>query len=157
NLELTAAGTPGEVYIGGAGLGRGYWNRPDLTAERYVPDPFSQRAGTRLYRTGDLARWNTNRELEFLGRVDHQVKIRSFRIERGKIEPRTSNHTRKKNSFFSAGGKELKKQLIAFYCKKEPAANHFVELPQEKMRDPLWGGWRDYWAPPVFVSRAPLP
>ena len=92
HMELLPAGVPGELYVGGAGVARGYLRRPELSAERFVPDRFSGASGERLYRTGDLVRFSAEGELEYLGRVDQQVKIRGFRIEPGEIESALEQH-----------------------------------------------------------------
>jgi amino acid adenylation domain-containing protein len=91
--NLVPAGVPGELCIGGLGLARGYKNRPELVAEKFIPDPFSPDPGARLYKTGDLARYLWDGSIECLGRIDHQVKIRGFRIELGEIDSVLSQHT----------------------------------------------------------------
>src|SRR6185369_15038547 len=85
-------GVPAELYIGGVQLARGYLGKPDLTAERFVPDNVSGRPGARLYRTGDLARHREDGAIEFLGRIDHQIKLRGYRIELGEIESVLGQH-----------------------------------------------------------------
>jgi amino acid adenylation domain-containing protein/non-ribosomal peptide synthase protein (TIGR01720 family) len=92
NLQPVPMGVPGELYIGGVQVGRGYHNRPELTAERFIPDPFSGNPEARLYKTGDLCRWLPDGAIEYLGRMDFQVKIRGFRIELGEIEEALRQH-----------------------------------------------------------------
>jgi amino acid adenylation domain-containing protein/FkbM family methyltransferase len=93
NLQPVPVGVKGELYIGGVAPGRGYLNRPDLTAQAFTPDPFTHRQGARLYKTGDLAKYRVDGAIEFLGRIDHQVKVRGYRIELGEIEAVLCQHS----------------------------------------------------------------
>jgi surfactin family lipopeptide synthetase A len=129
NLQPVPVGVAGEIYIGGAGLARGYLNRADLTAERFITDPFSNEPGARLYRTGDLARYLPNGEIEFIGRIDDQVKIRGFRIELGEIESALYEHPAVRESVAiaiedSAG----EKRLAAFVVSDRERVVSTVEL-----------------------------
>ena len=92
HLQPVPVGVPGELHIGGVQLARGYWNQPELTAQKFIPDPFSVDPGARLYKTGDLTRFLNDGNIEYLGRIDHQVKLRGFRIELGEIEATLDSH-----------------------------------------------------------------
>ncbi|MDP3718280.1 MAG: amino acid adenylation domain-containing protein [Acidobacteriota bacterium] len=122
-------GVPGELYIGGEGLARGYLNQPDLTADRYRPDPWSRQRGARLYRTGDLVRRLSSGDIEFIGRVDNQVKIRGFRIELGEIEAALSRHEAVGQAVVVARPDHLgDKQLVAYIATAGPARPGAEEL-----------------------------
>jgi len=113
SLELAPVGVPGEIYLGGAGLARGYLGRPELTAERFVPDPLD--VGTRLYRTGDLGRLLPDGRIEYLGRLDNQVKVRGFRIELGEIETALEAHPQVREAVVVARGEPGGDRFLAAY------------------------------------------
>ncbi|MBS2966797.1 amino acid adenylation domain-containing protein, partial [Actinocrinis puniceicyclus] len=121
-------GVTGELYVGGAGVAHGYWNHPELTAQRFVPDPYSRRPGARLYRSGDLACRRPDGTLEYQGRLDHQVKIRGFRIEPAEIEAALMDHPGLEACLVLAhGGAEADKRLVAYLVPKQGADPLSVE------------------------------
>jgi amino acid adenylation domain-containing protein len=121
--ERVAIGGEGEIYVGGPGLARGYLHCPDLTAERFIPDPFGEKPGARLYRTGDLGRFLPGGEIEYLGRIDHQVKIRGFRIELGEIESSLCQHPSVRDAVVLALEEVFgEKGLAAYVVLDEPVA-----------------------------------
>ncbi|HYH44949.1 MAG TPA: amino acid adenylation domain-containing protein, partial [Thermoanaerobaculia bacterium] len=113
HLELVPVGVPGEIYLGGAGLARGYLGRPELTAERFVPDPLEP--GARLYRTGDLGRLLPDGRIEYMGRLDNQVKVRGFRIELGEIETALEAHPQVREAVVVARGEAGGDRFLAAY------------------------------------------
>jgi amino acid adenylation domain-containing protein len=121
-------GATGELYIGGEGVARGYLNRPDLTAEKFIANPFSEKqSGIRLYRTGDLARYLPNGEIECLGRIDNQVKIRGYRIELGEIESVLNGHPSVRQSVIAVCGDDVSEKRLVAYVVAEPGSTPLVE------------------------------
>ena len=114
HMQPVPIGVPGEMYVGGAGVARGYLDRPELTDERFVPDPFRHEPDARLYRTGDVARYLPNRDLEYLGRNDDQVKIRAFRIELGEIEAALAAHPWVREAVVAAHDEEDGRRLVGY-------------------------------------------
>ncbi|WP_457810281.1 amino acid adenylation domain-containing protein [Rhizobium ruizarguesonis] len=153
-------GAVGELYIGGAGVARGYLNRPDLTAERFLADPFSGKAGARMYRSGDLARYLPDGNLEFLGRNDDQVKIRGFRIEPGEIAARLLEHELVGDAAVVAHADAAgDKRLVAYVVVKmtDGSAEADGAGLAASLRAHLGGLLPDYMVPSAFVRLEALP
>ena len=148
-------GVPGELHIAGDGLARGYLNRPELTAEKFILNPFDCEAS--MYRSGDLARWLDDGSIEYLGRKDTQVKIRGFRIETGEIETHLNQHAMIKSNVVIAQGQEVNKRLIAFYVAEETTENETVESPNEALKTFLQKKLPEYMVPAAFVSLEAIP
>jgi amino acid adenylation domain-containing protein/FkbM family methyltransferase len=128
-MEPVVPGAVGELYLGGAGLARGYLGRPEITAERFVPNPFTAEGGGRLYRTGDLAKYRAAGELEYVGRVDHQVKVRGYRIELGEIEAALSQHPSVRDVVVVArDDADGNKRLVAYTVAEQDQALLTIEL-----------------------------
>ena len=143
----------GEIYIGGAGLGRGYRNRPELTADRFVQDPFSTVPGARMYRTGDLARWLPNGEIAFLGRLDEQVKVRGYRVEPTEVSTVLGQHPAVQAAVVIATEDAPgEKQLVA-YLVLSPGATVSATALREYLRQRV----PDYMVPAAFVAIPSLP
>ncbi|HSK77696.1 MAG TPA: amino acid adenylation domain-containing protein [Thermoanaerobaculia bacterium] len=154
DLNLVPVGIPGEMHVGGAGLSSGYLNRPDLTADRFIPDPFSKVPGSRLYRSGDLARVRPGGDLEYLGRRDHQVKVRGFRIELGEIEAALTRHPAVREAIVLArnDGADGETRLVAYLV----APPEEAPSPQD-LRQLLKGSLPEYMVPGAFLVMEALP
>ncbi|UUU22854.1 non-ribosomal peptide synthase/polyketide synthase [Streptomyces sp. DSM 40750] len=146
-LQPVPVGVAGELYVGGAGVGRGYLNRSALTAERFLPDPFGP-PGARLYRTGDLAAWRADRSLDFLGRVDDQVKIRGHRVELGEIEAAFGAHPDVRQAVVLVRDE----RLVGYFTALDERP-----LPPEELRERLARTLPDYMLPTAFVQLAAIP
>lgn len=140
-------GVAGEIFIGGLGVGRGYWRQPEITAERFVPDPFSSRPGDRLYRTGDLGRYRPDGVIEFVGRMDHQVKIRGFRVELGEIECALNRHPGVRQAILTAYQDPALGVQLAAYVVAQPGLEPVIS----ELRQFLGKQLPDYMVPSAFV------
>jgi amino acid adenylation domain-containing protein len=153
-LRPVPVGTPGELYIAGDSLARGYLDRPGLTAERFVPDPFAEGTGGRMYRSGDRARWRADGALEFLGRVDHQVKIRGFRVEPGEVAAALAEHHGLSQSMVVVREEGQEGLRLVAYVVPAPG----TDAPDaESLRGFLGARLPDAMIPSAFVVLASMP
>ncbi len=147
-MQPSSPEVPGELFVGGEGVARGYLGQPELTAERFVPDPFSGMPGARMYFTGDRARWLEDGNLEFLGRADHQVKVRGFRIEPGEVAAQLLEHAEVREALVLVREDPPGDGRLVAYVVQEPGA----EAPSEELRDHLRERLPDFMVPSAFVA-----
>jgi amino acid adenylation domain-containing protein len=153
NQNLAPTGVSGEIYVGGAGVAREYLNRPQLTKERFIKNPFSDRDDDRLYRTGDLARYIDGDDIEYLGRIDHQIKIRGFRIELGEIEAVINNYADVKEAVVTVRDDvSEEKRIVAYLMKKQND-----EFDVLSLRSYLFKQLPEYMVPSDFVLLEEFP
>jgi acyl carrier protein len=153
NMQQVQRGESGEIYIGGSSLARGYRNRPDLSAERFVPDPFSSEPVARLYKTGDLARFLPSGEIAFLGRTDEQVKIRGYRIEPAEIVKVLDEHPAVQTSAVIAREVEPGDKRLVAYLVSEPNS----KATHTELRNFVASHLPEYMIPSVFITLDNLP
>ncbi len=152
-LQPLPVGVTGEIYIGGAGLARGYFNRPDLTAEKFIPNLFTQKPGEYIYKTGDLGRWLPDGNIELIGRVDNQVKLRGFRIELGEIESVLGKHPIVKESVVLVREDRPKQQQLVAYV----VPNSTQPINSSNLQQFLQEQLPNYMIPTAFVMLEAFP
>lgn len=148
HFNLLPIGIPGELFIGGVGVARGYINKPELTQEKFIPNPFIP--GEKLYRTGDLVRWYSEGDIEYLGRLDHQIKIRGFRIELGEIENKLLEYPEIRETVVIGIEENNKKYLCAYYVSD-------VDIPIRELKRFLSTSLPEYMVPSFLVRMDALP
>jgi amino acid adenylation domain-containing protein len=162
-LNPVGVGVSGEIYIGGAGVARGYLKRAELTAEKFLPNPYSVEAGGRMYRTGDLGRYLANGNIEFLGRKDHQVKIRGFRVELGEIEAALVEHPKIRQAVVLAREDEPGDQRLVAYVVADQESEHGdsgnekAGLRISELREHMLGKLPEYMVPSAYMQLENLP
>ncbi|SHO58147.1 non-ribosomal peptide synthetase [Vibrio quintilis] len=150
--QLVPVGIAGEIYIGGAGVSRGYLNQPELTAKHFLSDPFSKDPKARMYRTGDLGRWRADGMIEYLGRNDNQVKIRGYRIELGEIMAAMQGCQGVQSAVVIAAGSQTNKRLVAYFTEQ---SNHHVSY--DRLKSQLNELLPDYMVPSAYVRLTQIP
>jgi non-ribosomal peptide synthetase component F/acyl carrier protein len=153
NLKPAPAGSPGEIYIGGLLLARGYFNRPDLTAQKFIPDPFGDRPGARIYSTGDVAHILEGGDLEFHGRADHQIKLAGFRVELGEIELNLMRHPKVREAVVVAHEDSASSKYLAAYVVLEDGQ----KLAPGELRNFLRESLAQYMVPAIYMTLESLP